>query len=77
MPDTDTVLRHADANLAAYRDALFELLRIPSISARPEHAPDCRRAGEWVRDALTRLGFAAELRPTAGQPIVLAHHPGP
>ncbi len=74
---TDTVLRHADATLPAAREALFELLRIPSISARPERAADCRRAAEWVRDFLGGVGFTASLRPTAGHPIVVAHHPGP
>lgn len=74
---TDTVLRHADATLDRARDALFDLLRIPSISARPEHKVDCQRAAEWVRDFLTNTGFAASLRATAGHPIVVAHHPGP
>ena len=77
MPTPETVLAHADATLPAAREALFDLLRIPSISARPEHARDCVRAGEWVRDYLAGLGFAASLRPTPGQPIVVAHHPGP
>ncbi|MGH7044500.1 MAG: M20/M25/M40 family metallo-hydrolase [Acetobacteraceae bacterium] len=79
MPDTATqdVLRHADAVLDASRAALFDLLRIPSISARPEHAADCARAAEWVRDFLAGTGFTASLRPTAGHPIVIAHHPGP
>ncbi len=74
---TAAVLHHADATLPAARDALFDLLRIPSISARPEHAADCRRAAEWVRDYLAATGFSADLRPTAGHPIVVAHHPGP
>jgi acetylornithine deacetylase/succinyl-diaminopimelate desuccinylase-like protein len=73
----ETVLQHADATLPAARDALFDLLRIASVSARPEHAADCRRAAEWVRDFLAATGFAATVRPTAGHPIVVAHHPGP
>ena len=77
MPDTDAVLRHADAALPRAREALFDLLRIPSISARPDHAKDCRRAAEWVRDTLAAMGFQAALHPTPGQPIVVAHHPGP
>ena len=32
-------------------------LRIPSISALPEHAADVRRAAEFVRDWLARAGF--------------------
>ena len=35
---------------------LSEFLRIPSVSALPAHAADCRRAAEWLRDELTRLG---------------------
>lgn len=33
-------------------DSLFELLRIPSISALPEHKDDCLRAAAWIRDYL-------------------------
>ena len=77
MPVLDAVLRHADAALPRSRDALFDLLRIPSISARPEHAADCMRAADWVRDDLAALGFQAARHATPGQPIVVAHHPGP
>ena len=77
MPSADAVLHHADATLDRARAALFELLRIPSISARPEHAADCRRAAEWGRDFLAGIGFTASLRPTPGHPVVVAHHPGP
>jgi acetylornithine deacetylase/succinyl-diaminopimelate desuccinylase-like protein len=71
------VLRHADAALEASRGRLFDLLRIPSISAQPAHQPDCTRAATWVRDQLAGLGFRAEVRPTAGHPVVVAHHGGP
>ena len=77
-PDTiATVLRHVDASLEASRGRLFDLLRIPSISAQPAHTQDCVRAAEWVRAQLTGLGFRAELRPTGGHPVVVAHHAGP
>jgi acetylornithine deacetylase/succinyl-diaminopimelate desuccinylase-like protein len=72
-----TVLRHADASLEDSRGRLFELLRIPSISAQPAHRHDCAHAAEWVRYQLTGLGFRAEVRPTAGHPVVVAHHAGP
>ena len=80
VPSADTVaavLRHADASLDASRGRLFDLLRIPSISAQPDHRQDCLRAAEWVRDQLAGLGFAAEVRPTAGHPVVVAHHAAP
>jgi acetylornithine deacetylase/succinyl-diaminopimelate desuccinylase-like protein len=81
MPDLaalqPSVLAAIDAGLEASRERLFELLRIPSISAQPAHAGDCQRAAAWVRDQLLGLGFEASLRPTPGHPIVLAHHRGP
>ncbi|HEX5325293.1 MAG TPA: M20/M25/M40 family metallo-hydrolase, partial [Acetobacteraceae bacterium] len=78
QPETiDAVLRHVDAGLDSSRERLFALLRIPSISAQPDHRQDCVRAAEFLRDQLTGLGFTAGLRPTAGHPVVLAHHPGP
>ncbi|GGG31758.1 hypothetical protein GCM10010964_19670 [Caldovatus sediminis] len=73
----DALLSHIDANLDASRARLFEWLRIPSVSAQPQHAQDCRRAAEWLRDQLAGLGFRAEIRPTAGHPCVVAHHDGP
>ena len=71
------VLDHADANLPASRDRLFDLLRIPSISAQPAHAADCVQAAEWWRAQLADLGFDAAVRPTAGHPVVVAHYAGP
>jgi acetylornithine deacetylase/succinyl-diaminopimelate desuccinylase-like protein len=67
---------HADERLESYKD----LIRIPSISALHEHAPDVRRAAEWIRDDLARIGMEhAEVSETGGHPIVYAdwlHAPG-
>ena len=73
----ETVLHHIDAGLDASRARLFDLLRIPSISAQPAHAADCQRAADWVREQLAGLGFTVAVRPTPGHPVVVAHHPGP
>lgn len=73
----DAVLAQCDSQYEAAKGRLFDWLRIPSISAQPSHAADCRQAAEWVRDQLRDLGFSAELRPTAGHPVVVGHHPGP
>ena len=51
-------------------DELSELLRIPSVSADPAHASDVRRAAEWVRDFVRRVG-EAELVETETQPLVV------
>jgi acetylornithine deacetylase/succinyl-diaminopimelate desuccinylase-like protein len=52
---------------------LIEFLRIPSISALPEHAGDVRRAAEFVRDWLARAGLQnAKLIEGPGNPLVYA-----
>jgi acetylornithine deacetylase/succinyl-diaminopimelate desuccinylase-like protein len=73
----EAVLAEADRQLPVSIDRLFDLLRIPSVSAQPDHAADCVRAADWCRDTLRGLGFSAETRPTDGHPVVLAHLPAP
>jgi len=52
-------------------DELGELLRIPSVSADPEHAADVLAAAAWVRDFLRRSGGEAEIVDWHGQPLVV------
>ncbi len=66
-------LDHVDSQLEASLERLFALLRIPSISTQPRHAPDCARAAEWLCSDLASLGLEASVRETAGLPIVVAH----
>ncbi len=73
----DAVLARIDADLDAARERLFALLRIPSISAQPAHAGDCRAAAEWLRGEFAAIGFIAALHETGGHPALVAHHPGP
>lgn len=55
---------------------LTEFLAIPSISALPDHAADCRRAADWLRAEFRRLGFpVVELLEGKGHPIVWAESP--
>ena len=54
-------------------DELFELLRIPSISAQAEHKSDMQRCAEWLAAALVKAGAdRADVLPTAGNPVVYA-----
>jgi acetylornithine deacetylase/succinyl-diaminopimelate desuccinylase-like protein len=79
MPDLaalDRVLARIDADRDAALERLFALLRIPSVSTDPAHAADCRAAAEWHAADLASMGFDASVRPTAGQPIVVAHRRG-
>ncbi len=77
MTDLARILAALDTDVPASRERLMDWLRIPSISAQPAHAKDCLAAATWARDTLTSLGFQAGIRPTAGQPVVIGHHPGP
>jgi acetylornithine deacetylase/succinyl-diaminopimelate desuccinylase-like protein len=72
--NTEAALTAVDAGLEKSLDRLFELCRIPSISTDPAHSPDCRKAADWVVKELNALGFKAEARKTAGQPMVVAHY---
>ena len=63
--------QHADG----FVSELFELLRIPSVSADPAHAGDIGQAGQWVADKLAEIGFSSEVIPTKGHPIVCAESP--
>ena len=58
-------------NDARMRDELFEFLRIPSVSAKSEHNGDTKRAAEWVKSSLDRIGVKAKIHPTAGHPVVV------
>ena len=68
----DRVVAYLEAHRHDFEEQLKALLRIPSISAQPEHAADTRRAAEFVRDDLRAMGFEPELIATAGHPIVYA-----
>jgi acetylornithine deacetylase/succinyl-diaminopimelate desuccinylase-like protein len=55
---------------------LSGFLSIPSVSALPAHADDCRRAAEWLRDELAGLGCpVVQLIEGNGHPLVWAESP--
>ncbi len=60
-----------DANKERFLEELFELLRIPSISAESKYKPDMERCAEKWRELLLRAGAdRAEVMPTEGNPVV-------
>src|SRR5205807_6723071 len=74
---------HQDLLLGEYVDAererivesLLEWLRIPSISAHPDHAVDVRRSAERTAELLAAAGLEhVELLETAGAPSVYGDH---
>jgi acetylornithine deacetylase/succinyl-diaminopimelate desuccinylase-like protein len=66
------VLDRIDADFDNSLERLFALLRIKSISADPEFAEDCKAAAEHLAKDVATLGFATEVRPTAGHPAIVA-----
>jgi len=55
---------------------LTEFLSIPSVSALPDHAADCRRAADWLMQELRRLGCpVVTLVEGQGHPVVWAEGP--
>ena len=61
-------------------DEFASFLRIPSVSALPEHVAACDAAASWLADRFSSAGFEhAQLMTTSSHPVVYAdwlHAPG-
>ena len=69
--DLDDYLATHDERIRA---ELFELLTIPSVSARSEHDADTRRCAEWIAGSLRAAGLTATVHETVGHPIVVGEY---
>ncbi|MFZ8836326.1 MAG: dipeptidase [Flavobacteriales bacterium] len=68
MSDCSTYI---ESNRDRFLEELFELLRIPSISADPAFASDVERCAQMVANQLTAAGaMQVEIIPTEGYPVV-------
>lgn len=66
-----SVNQYIEQNQDRFLNELFDLLRIPSISADPAYAGDVRKCAETVADHLRKVGAEnVVLEETAGYPIV-------
>lgn len=75
MASAPAIPAGSDALRAEHEAALFELLRIPSVSADSRHKPDVARAADWVEARLRGMGLAVERLATPGAPILFAQSP--
>lgn len=67
------VKEYIQSNQQRFLDELFDLLRIPSVSADSTKKGDVRKAAEFIKDKLIAAGVdKAELCETPGHPIVFA-----
>ena len=66
----DKVKSYIEANNDRFINELFDLIRIPSISAEAARRPDMQRCAEWLAAALVKAGAdRAEVMPTEGNPL--------
>jgi len=64
---------YIEENKQRFLDELFDLLRIPSVSAKSEHVGDVRKTAEFVKEKFLEAGVDhAELCETSLHPIVYA-----
>ena len=69
--DKQAITTYIDKNKQRFLDELFDLLRIPSVSADEKFTADVVKAAETVRDRLLEAGCDnAELIETDGHPVV-------
>ncbi|MCA9871016.1 MAG: peptidase M20, partial [Anaerolineae bacterium] len=69
--DSDAARAFSRANGDRFLQELFEMLRIPSVSADPAFAGDVQQMADWLAEHLAALGLdKAAVMPTAGHPVV-------
>ena len=69
----ERVQTYINENKGRFLDELFEVLRIPSISAQTSHKEDMVRCAEHLAVALAKAGAdVTEVMPTEGNPVVYA-----
>lgn len=65
------VQNYIETNKERFLEELFEVLRIPSISAQSDHKADMVKCAGWLKEALLKAGAdKAEVMPTKGNPVV-------
>lgn len=71
----NTPLNYIEKHQDRFKEELFELLRIPSISADPAYDDDVKRAARFVADQFKAIGLSnVSIEETTGHPVVLGEH---
>jgi len=67
------IKKYVAENKQRFLDELFELLRLPSVSADPKYKNDMLKTADFVAEKLKAAGAdKVEICPTAGYPIIYA-----
>ena len=74
---TTTAVQFAERNGVRFVEELKDLLRIPSISTDPEHFGDVRRAAEFCRAELERIGMQrVRIQETSTEDVIVTDSKG-
>ncbi|HUX59018.1 MAG TPA: dipeptidase [Bacteroidales bacterium] len=67
----ETIKKYIAENKERFLEELFDLIRIPSVSAKEENKKDMFRAADFLKDSLLKAGAdRAEVYHTDGHPIL-------
>lgn len=70
-----TFFDYVDSNKGRFKDELFELLKIPSISADSKHKKDVKEAATFLENQLKSIGMdEVKLCETDGNPVIFGKH---
>ena len=70
----ETIKNYVENNKERFLEELFDLIRIPSISAKAEAKDDMLKSAEYIKTALISAGADhAEVKDTKGWPVVYGH----
>jgi acetylornithine deacetylase/succinyl-diaminopimelate desuccinylase-like protein len=70
---SDAARKYSREQGDTFKQQLFEMLRIPSLSGDPAHKADVRHCADWLAAHLQSLGLSsAKVMETAGHPVVYA-----
>jgi acetylornithine deacetylase/succinyl-diaminopimelate desuccinylase-like protein len=69
------VLDYLKQNQKRFLEELYEYLRLPSVSAQPQHKQDLHACAEWLASHCRSIGLEARLCSTKNHPIVVAKTP--
>ncbi len=62
----ESIKNYIESNKDRFLEELFEIIRIPSVSAQEEHKGDMLKAAEHLKQSLLDVGAdKAEVYPTA------------
>jgi len=65
---------YVETHKERFLEELFDLIRIPSVSSKPEARRDMVRAADYIRESLLRAGADhAEVKETTGFPVVYGY----